>query len=65
MTKFLLILILFNPSIGQYRDFVMAMDTQAECEKSLKEVRMSIKEQRGIIFSLSCQKAIPTGATET
>ena len=64
MIKFLLILILFHPIEGRYKDAVSAFETKAECLRAQAQVRKIIRPEPGVIFVLTCQPTKPTDGTE-
>jgi len=64
MIKFLLILILFSPAEGRYRDTVGVFESEAACEKVKFQVRQSIRPEPGIIFVLACLPAQPTNSSD-
>lgn len=65
MMQFLLIFVLYLPATGQYQEQVGAFPTEAECQKTLREVRASVRPTPGVSFALVCTRARPSDATDT
>ena len=65
MIKFLLVLILFSPAEGQYREAVATFETEAQCKIARADVRRTMAPQPGIVFALACLPVKPTNSTDT
>lgn len=62
--KFLLILILFHTGFGGFKPMVQAYDSMETCQKERQDLRKQIIAEDNVLFSLTCQVALPTNGVQ-